>query len=99
MKTQILAGLIFTGVLATSVAQAAIFSPVDETYSGLSTAEIQMDQRANPAASRHAVKKETCAWLEPEGKVVDQLHAAYPGSEKNFGEKDYLATSNQDFVC
>ncbi len=99
MKTRILAGLIFTGVLATSAAQASI-SQVDEIYSGMSAVEIQMDQRANPAASRHAEKgKETCAWREEETKAIDQLYAAYPGSESNFGEKDYLAAENFKFVC
>lgn len=99
MKTRILTGLIIAGVLATSAAQASI-SPVDEMYSGMSAAAIQKDQRANPAAERHAMKgKETCAWREGENKVVDQLHAAYPGGESNFGEKDYLATANFNFTC
>lgn len=100
MKTRILAGLILTGVLATSAAQAAIFSQTDEIYSGMNAAAIQNDQRANPAASRHAEKgKETCAWREEENKAVDQLYAAYPGSESNFGEKDYLAAANFNFTC
>ncbi|WP_435627838.1 hypothetical protein [Candidatus Ferrigenium straubiae] len=97
MKTHILAGLILTGVLATTAVQAA--TPVDEIYSGMSAAAIQKDQQANLAAERHSVR--TCAWREAEGNavVVDQLHAAYPGSEANFGEKDYLASANQNFVC
>lgn len=100
MKTKILAGLIIAGVLATSAAQAAIFSQSDEIYSGMNAATIQNDQRANPAASRHAAKgKETCAWREDESETVDQLHAAYPGSESNFGEKDYLAETNFNFKC
>lgn len=99
MKTQILTGLIIAGVLATSAAQASI-SQVDEIYSGMNAAAIQNDQRANPAASRHAEKgKETCAWRTEESKAVSQLYAAYPGSESNFGEKDYLATANFKFMC
>ena len=96
MKTRILAGILISGVLATSAAQATI-SQTDEIYSGMSAAAIQKDQQANPAAARHSVR--TCAWHEAENNVVDSLYAAYPGSEANFGEKDYFASANQDFVC
>lgn len=100
MKTKFLAGLIITGVLATSAAQASIFSQVDEIYSGMNAAAIQKDQRASPAASRHAEKgKETCSWREEESKVIDPLYTAYPGSESNLGEKDYLANANFKFMC
>lgn len=102
MKTHILAGIIISGVLVTSVAQAAgTYPSVGEIYSGMSAAAIQKDQRANPAAERHSTAyKLTCAWHEAKDRAeADQLHAAYPGSENNFGEKDYLAASNQNFVC
>ena len=98
MRTHILAGLIIVGALATSAAQAAI-SPVDETYSGMSAAAIQKDQRANPAAERYSAGKATCNWHQGAEVVVDQLHAAYPGTEGNFGEKDYLAAANTNFTC
>jgi len=98
MKTNIFSGIIIAGVLAASVAQAATLSTVDEIYSGMSAAAIQQDQRASPAAERYSIPgKPTCAWHEAE--VVDQLHAAYPGNESNFGEKDYLAAENFNFVC
>ena len=98
MKTHILSGLIIAGVLATSVVQAATSPTTEEIYSGMSAAAIQKDQRANPAAERYSIPgKPTCAWHEAE--VVDQLHASYPGSESNFGEKDYLAAENFNFVC
>lgn len=98
MKKHILAGLIIAGALATPVAQAAI-SQADELYSGMSAAAIQNDQRANPAASRHAVSrgKATCDWHE--ARVVDQLYAPYPGNESSFNEKDYLASTNFSFTC
>lgn len=102
MKTHILSGLIIAGVLATSAVQAAALSveSVGEIYSGMNAAAIQKDQRANPAAERYSMPgKATCNWHEAESKVVDQLHAAYPGSEDNFGEKAYLAAANQNFVC
>lgn len=102
MKTHILSGLIIAGVLATSAVQAAALSveSVGEIYSGMSAAAIQKGQRANPAAERHSMPgKATCAWHEAESKVADQLHAAYPGSEAHFGEKDYLGAANQNFVC
>lgn len=97
MKRHTFAGLIIAGAFATSVAQAAIFSPVDELYSGLSAAQIQQDQRANPAASRHSAGKTTCEWHQAE--VVDLLYAPYPGSEHSFGTKDYLADANLSFTC
>lgn len=103
MKTHILAGIIISGVLATSAASAAptAISPLaDEIYSGMNAAAIQKDQLANPAAERHSTAGgATCNWYEAKSKVVDQLHAAYPGSEDHFGEKDYLAAANQNFVC
>lgn len=98
MKRHIFAGLIIASAFAaTSVAQAAIFSPVDELYSGMSAAAIQQDQRANPAAARYSSGKATCDWQEAE--VVDQVYAPYPGSEHNFGGKDYLAEANFRFSC
>ena len=103
MKTHILAGIIISGVLATSAAAAAptAISPLaDEIYSGMSAVAIQKDQLANPASERHStVGGAACNWYEAESKVVDQLHAAYPGSEDHFGEKDYLAAANQNFMC
>jgi len=98
MKNHILSGLIIAGVLATSVVQAATSPTVEEIYSGMSAAAIQKDQRANPAAERYSTTgKPTCTWHEAE--AVDQLHAPYPGSESNFGEKDYLAAENFNLVC
>ena len=102
MKTHILSGLIIAGVLATSAVQAATLSveSVGEIYSGMSATAIQKDQRVNPAAERHSMAgKATCAWHKVESKAVDQLYAAYPGSDANFGEKDYLAAANQNFIC
>ncbi len=97
MKIQILAGLIIAGALAASAAQAEITS-VDELYSGMTAAEIQKDQQANPAAARHSSGKETtCVWVEP--KVVDQLYAPYPDSESTHGLKTYLAAANFSFAC
>lgn len=100
MKTRILAGLIIAGALATSAAQAATSHSVEEIYSGMSATAIQNDQRVNPAAERHsAAGKTTCNWHQVAESAVDQLHAPYPGTEANFGEKAYLATENQNFAC
>lgn len=97
MKTHILTGLIVAGVLATTAVQAATSPTVEEIYSGMNAAAIQKEQQANPAAERHSMP--TCAWHQEAEKVVDQLHAPYPGSEEHFGEKDYLAAANTNFVC
>ena len=97
MKTRILAGIIVSGALATSVAQAATSPSVEETYSGMSAAAIQKDQQANPAAERHSTAgKATCSWHEGMYEV-NPLHAAYPGDE--YAEKAYLSPANQSFVC
>lgn len=93
MKTHILAGLIITGALAVSVAQA---STLDEIYSGMSAAAIQKDQQANPAAERHSTAKTTCTWREGKDDS-NPLFAAYPGDE--YAEKAYLNPVNQRFVC
>ena len=58
MKTGILAGIIISGILATSVAQAATSPSVEETYSGMSAAAIQKDQQANPR--QHALGMKEC---------------------------------------
>ena len=100
MKIHNLVGIIITGVLVTSAVQAATLPTTEEIYSGMSATEIQKNQLANPAAERVSTAvKTTCALPQAESETVDQLHAAYPGSEEKFGEKDYLATSNQDLVC
>jgi Ni/Co efflux regulator RcnB len=97
MKTHLLAGIIISGALATSVAQAATSLSVNELYSGMSAAAIQKDQQANPAAERHSTTgKSTCSWHEAMNKA-DSLYAAYPGDE--YVEKAYLAPANQSFVC
>lgn len=98
MKTRILTGLIVAGVLATSAVQAATPSSFDceALYSGLSTGEVQ---KIHMTAEKGMAHKSTCTWREAENKVIDPLFAAYPGTEANFGEKDYLAASNQNFVC
>ncbi|HYR05641.1 MAG TPA: hypothetical protein VEP71_03075, partial [Gallionella sp.] len=78
MKTNILAGIVIAGALVTSVAQAATSRFVEEMYSGMSAAEIQKDQRANPAAERHSTAgKSVCTWHKGKNEV-DQLYAAYP---------------------
>ena len=100
MKTQILAGLIIAGVLATSVAQASTSlstESVEALYSGLNTAKLQQIHKTSEMQA--VTHKSTCAWHEAKSKAVDQLYAAYPGSDANFGEKDYLAPANQQFVC
>lgn len=98
MKTHILAGIIISGVLATSAAQAAgTYPSIEEIYTGMGVTEIQ--QAKQVAAQQATAYKATCNWHEAENKVVDQLHAAYPGSEDHFGEKAYLAAANQNFVC
>ena len=98
MKTRILAGIIFSGILATSVAQAGTYPSIEEFYSGMTAAEAQQAKQA--AAQESTTSKATCNWHEAKSEAeADQLHAAYPGSESDFGEKDYLASSNQDFVC
>jgi hypothetical protein len=98
MKTHILAGIIISGVLATSAAQAAgTYFSVQEIYSGMSAAAIQKDQRANPAAERHSMAgKSTCSWHEGKNGA-DLLYAAYPGDE--YVEKAYLSPANQSLVC
>jgi hypothetical protein len=99
MKTHILTGLVIAGVLATSAVQAASSSneSVEALYSGLSAGQVQQIHKASEMQA--VARKSTCAWHEAKSMVIDQLYAAYPGSEKNFGEKDYLAASNQNFVC
>jgi len=97
MKTHILAGIIVSGVLVTSVAQAATPRFVEEIYSGMSAAAIQKDQRANPAAERHSAGTQlACTWNEGKNEA-DLLYAAYPGDE--YVEKAYLSPGNQRFVC
>lgn len=97
MKIHTLTGLIIAGVLATTAAQAATSSPVDEIYSGMSAAAIQKDQQANPAAERYSTAgKSTCAWHEAKHEA-GALYAAYPGDE--YVEKAYLTPANQNFVC
>lgn len=97
MKARILAAIIVSGVLVTSVAQAATSRFVEEIYSGMSATAIQEDQRANPAAERYsAASKSTCTWHEGK-RDVDSLYAAYPGDE--YVEKAYLSPANQRFVC
>lgn len=99
MKTHILSGLLVAGVLVTSAVQAATPSSFDceALYSGLSASEVQQIHKASE--QQMTARKSTCTWHEAESNVVEQLHAAYPGSEANFGEKDYLASVNQNFVC
>jgi len=100
MKTHILTGLIFAGILATSAVQAAMPSSigsVEAHYSGLSETKVQQIHKASE--QQMAAHKSTCAWHGSESNVVDQLHSPYPGSESNFGEKDYLAAANFNFEC
>jgi len=96
MKTRILAGIIISGVLATSAAQAAgTYPTIEEFYSGLGTAEVQQAKQA--AAQQSTTRKATCNWHEADEIGTDQLYAAYPGDE--YVEKAYLAPANQNFVC
>lgn len=101
MKTHILAGLIIAGVLATSAVQAATpaFESVEALYSGLSTGEVEKIHRASE--QRMAAHKSTCTWHEAGEEVVNPAIAAYLGNDKGLflGEKDYLAASNQNFMC
>lgn len=100
MKTHILAGIVIAGALATSAAQAAMQSStesIEALYSGLSAAEVQQIHRTSE--QRMMRHKATCNWHQGAEVVVDQLHASYPGSEDNFGEKDYLAAANTNFMC
>lgn len=98
MNKRILAGIVLSGALATSTAQAAGTNPsIEELYSGMSATAIQKDQRANPAAERHsAAGKPTCSWHEGMNEA-NPLYAAYPGDE--YVEKAYLSPANQRFVC
>jgi len=99
-KTRILAGIIISGILATSAAQASTSlstESVEALYSGLSTAKVQQIYKTSEMQA--VTHKSTCAWHEAKGKVVDQLYAPYPGSGDSFGEKAYLAAENQNFVC
>lgn len=100
MKTHILAGIVIAGALATSAAQAAM-SPSTESaealYSGLSAAEIQQIHKASE--QRMDAHKATCNWHQGAEVVADQLYAPYPGNDSNFGEKDYLAAANTNFMC
>ena len=94
MKARILVGIIFSGALATSVAQAATYPSVEEIYSGLSIAAIQQTKQV--AAQQATASKSTCNWHEAKD-TTDSLYAAYPGDE--YVEKAYLSPANQRFVC
>lgn len=99
MKTRILTGLIVAGVLATSAVQAATPSPFDceALYSGLSAGEVQ---KIHMAAEQGMAHKSTCSWHEVETEASNPAITVYLGMENNsFGEKDYLASINQNFVC
>lgn len=97
-RTRILAGIIISGILATSVAQAAgTYPTIEEFYSGLGATEAQ--QAKQTAAQQSTTSKAACKWRQEAEKVVNQLHAPYPGDGDHFGEKAYLAAENQNFVC
>lgn len=101
MKTYTLAGLVIAGVLATSAVQAASSSneSVEALYSGLSAGQVQQIHKASEIKA--AAHKSTCVWHEAEEDVVNPAIAAYLGNDRGLflGEKDYLAASNQNFVC
>jgi len=97
-KTRILAGFIISGILVISAVQAAgTYPTIEEFYSGLGATEAQ--QAKQTAAQQPTTSKAACKWHQEAEKVVDQLHAPYPGSGDNLGEKAYLAAENQNFVC
>lgn len=94
MKTRILAGIVLSGALAASAAQAATSPSVEEIYSGLTVAAIQKAHQT--AEQQLTARKATCIWREAKNEA-DSLYAAYPGDE--YVEKTYLSPVNQSFVC
>lgn len=86
MKKHILAGLITSTLLATSIAQASVNTQSEDFHSGLGIAAAKQVQQivaqqtaAQPAAAYNA----TCSWHEKEDSLPS----------------DYFASADPIFVC